>query len=218
MKKFDLLWPIAVILIVFGITRQAFVEFANNHLYWSGFIKFGLLAPLGELLVMRMSKGNWKLHSGFIFRVIIWGLLGMAIALAFKLFEYGTVAVLEKGFVLGNGNKFVTALCISAFMNLSFGPIMMATHKITDKFLDLKYEAKEKSSSVKVSVKDAVNAVDWNGFIGFVVFKTIPFFWIPAHTIVFLLPGEYRLVVAALLSIALGILLSLANKKPKTAN
>jgi len=217
LKKFDLLWPLAVVAIVFGITRQAFVEFAGNHLYWSGFIKFGLLAPMGELLVTRISKGDWKLPSGFIFRVIIWGLLGMAIALAFKLFEYGTVAVLEKGFVFGHGNKIITALCISAFMNLSFGPIMMATHKITDKFIDLKYEAKKRASSSKVSVKDAVNGVDWSGFIGFVVFKTVPFFWIPAHTIVFLLPGEYRLVVAALLSIALGILLSLANKKPKTA-
>ena len=96
-------------------------------------------------------------------------------------------------------------------MNLSFGPIMMGTHKITDKFIDLKYEAK------KPSLKDAVKGVDWSGFINFVVFKTVPFFWIPAHTIVFLLPGEYRLVVAALLSIALGILLTLANKKPKTA-
>lgn len=211
MKKFDLLWPLAVVVIVFGITRQAFVEFAGNHLYLSGFIKFGLLAPMGELLVIRMTRGDWKLPSGFIFRVLIWGVLGMGIALAFKLFEYGTLAVLEKGFVYGHGNKIITALCISTFMNLSFGPIMMGTHKITDKFIDLKYEAK------KPSLKDAVKGVDWSGFINFVVFKTVPFFWIPAHTIVFLLPGEYRLVVAALLSIALGILLTLANKKPKTA-
>ncbi len=217
MKKFDLLWPIAVVAIVFCITRQAFVEFASNHLYWSGFIKFGLLAPLGELLVIRMTKGDWKLPSGFIFRVLIWGLLGMAIALAFKLFEYGTVAVLEKGFVVGNGNKILTAFFISTFMNLSFGPIMMATHKITDKFIDLKYEAKAKSSGQKVTVMDAVAGVDWKAFIGFVVFKTVPFFWIPAHTIVFLLPGEFRLVVAGLLSIALGVLLTLANRKPKTA-
>ena len=213
MKKFDLLWPIGVIAIVFCITRESFVEFAGNHLYISGFIKFGLLAPMGELLVIRMTKGNWKLPSGFIFRVLIWGILGMGIALAFKLFEYGTVIVLEKGFVFGQGNKILTAFYISAFMNLSFGPMMMGVHKITDKLIDLKYESKGK----KISVQEAVKAVDWYGFITFVVFKTVPFFWIPAHTIVFLLPGEYRLVAAALLSIALGILLTLANKKIKTA-
>lgn len=217
MKKFDLLWPLAVIAIVFGITRQAFVEFATNHLYLSGFIKFGLLAPLGELLVIRLTKGDWKLSTGFVFKTIIWGLFGMSIALSFKLFELGTVAILEKGFVFGQGNKIITAFFIATFMNLSFGPVMMGAHKVTDKLIDLKYEAKAKSSKTKATVIDAVNAVDWNGFISFVVFKTVPFFWIPAHTIVFLLPGEYRLVVAALLSIALGILLSLANKKPKTA-
>ncbi len=217
MKKFDLLWPLAVVAIVFGITRQAFVDFASNHLYLSGFIKFGLLAPMGELLVIRMTKGDWKLSTGFVFKAIIWGLFGMSIALSFKLFEYGTVAVLEKGFVIGQGNKVITAFFIATFMNLSFGPVMMATHKVTDKFIDLKYEAKAKASGLKITIKDAVNAIDWNGFISFVVFKTVPLFWIPAHTIVFLLPGEYRLVVAALLSIALGILLSLANRKPKTA-
>lgn len=215
MKKFDLLWPLAVIAIVFVITRQAFVDFATNHLYLSGFIKFGLLAPLGELLVIRMTKGDWKLSTGFVFKAIIWGLFGMSIALSFKLFELGTVAILEKGFVFGQGNKIITAFFIATFMNLSFGPVMMGAHKVTDKLIDLKYEAK--LTGKKATVKDAVNAVDWSGFISFVVFKTVPFFWIPAHTIVFLLPGEYRLVVAALLSIALGILLSLANKKPKTA-
>jgi len=213
LKKFDLLWPLGVIAIVFCITRESFVVFAGNHLYISGFVKFGLLAPMGELLVIRMAKGDWKLSSGFIFRVIIWGILGMGIALAFKLFEYGVIAVLDKGLIFGQGNKILTAFYISAIMNLTFGPIMMGTHKITDKFIDLKYENKGK----KVSINDAVKAVDWHGFITFVVFKTVPFFWIPAHTIVFLLPGEYRLVVAALLSIALGILLTLANKKPKTA-
>lgn len=136
----------------------------------------------------------------------------MTKALSFKLFELGVNGVIENGFVFGQGNKMLTALFISAFMNLTYGPVMMGTHKITDKYIDLKYDNKGK----KISIKDAVKAVDWYGFITFVVFKTVPLFWIPAHTIVFLLPGEYRLVVAALLSIALGILLTLANKKTKT--
>ena len=47
----------------------------------------------------------------------------------------------------------------------------------------------------------------------FVVGKTIPFFWIPAHTVTFLLPPEYRVFVAALLSIALGLILALASSR-----
>ncbi|MCX7905011.1 MAG: Mpv17/PMP22 family protein, partial [Caloramator sp.] len=50
-------------------------------------------------------------------------------------------------------------------------------------------------------------------FISFVVLKTIPFFWIPAHTITFLLPSEYRVLMASFLSIALGAILSLAKRK-----
>ena len=46
--------------------------------------------------------------------------------------------------------------------------------------------------------------------MGFVFKKTIPFFWIPAHTITFLLPGQYQVLFAALLGVALGIILSIA--------
>jgi hypothetical protein len=38
------------------------------------------------------------------------------------------------------------------------------------------------------------------------MFKAILLFWIPAHTITFLAPEEYLVVIAALLSIALGLL------------
>jgi hypothetical protein len=48
---------------------------------------------------------------------------------------------------------------------------------------------------------------------GFVFKKTIPFFWIPAHTITFLLPPQYRVLYAALLSVVLGILLGVAGKQ-----
>ena len=50
---------------------------------------------------------------------------------------------------------------------------------------------------------------------GFVYKKTIPLFWIPAHTITFLLPAEYRILVAALLGIVLGVILGIASLKSK---
>ena len=54
-----------------------------------------------------------------------------------------------------------------------------------------------------------IGAVDWYGFISFTVMKTIPFFWLPAHTVTFMLPPEYQTSMAAALSIVLGIILSL---------
>lgn len=68
----------------------------------------------------------------------------------------------------------------------------MFTHKVTDIYLDL------------------------SSFLSFVVGKTIPLFWIPAHTITFLILGEYRVLFASTLSIALGVLLAL-GKKSKTS-
>jgi prepilin signal peptidase PulO-like enzyme (type II secretory pathway) len=46
-----------------------------------------------------------------------------------------------------------------------------------------------------------------------VVLKTIPLFWIPVHTITFMLPPHYRVVIAAYLSIVLGVFLVYSNKK-----
>jgi hypothetical protein len=51
--------------------------------------------------------------------------------------------------------------------------------------------------------------LDWNVQWNFIFKKTIPFFWIPAHTVTFLLPVEFQVLFAALLGIALGVILSI---------
>ena len=71
----------------------------------------------------------------------------------------------------------------------------------------------ESHKAIPIRIRLAVERVDWNRFMAFVVGKTIPFFWIPAHTVTFLLPPEYRVFVAALLSIALGLILALASSR-----
>ena len=63
------------------------------------------------------------------------------------------------------------------------------------------------------SSKEIVQKIDWDGFINFVCLKTIPFFWIPAHTITFILPAEYRVLSAAFLGIALGLLVAIPKMK-----
>jgi len=54
----------------------------------------------------------------------------------------------------------------------------------------------------------------WN----FIFKRTIPFFWIPAHTITFLLPPEFRVLFAALLGIALGLILAIGGQKATKPN
>ncbi|MNC70643.1 hypothetical protein D3C75_1214760 [compost metagenome] len=98
-------------------------------------------------------------------------------------------------------------------MNVTFGPMMMVFHRFTDLYIDIKYE----KQGGKVTINELIEKNDWSSLVKFSWLKTCPFFWIPAHTIVFLLPSEFRVLVSAFLSIALGLLLAVAKTdKAKT--
>jgi len=185
-----------------------FVKFTTEHAYLGGFIKFFLLATMGELLAIRIVTGDWNIPKGLLYRAFVWGLLGMAIVLIFSVFAAGIASALANGFLPGGNSQFAFAFFVSFIMNLSFAPTMMAFHRITDTFIDLKYENKKG----KVTLSEVIKRIDWDVFVSFVIMKTIPFFWIPAHTITFLLPPEYRVLSAAFLSIALGAILAFAKK------
>ena len=51
----------------------------------------------------------------------------------------------------------------------------------------------------------------WGSFIP----KTILCFWIPAHTVTFCLPQDYRVLMSAVLSLALGFILTFRPKAAK---
>ena len=213
MKEGDILWAlgIAVIAAILMVpaSHAVFVAFTTQHPYMAGFVKFFILATMGELLAIRIVTSHWTVPKGWIYRSLIWGILGMAIVLTFGVFSGGVAAATAQGLLPGKGSKFLGAFFTSAIMNLSFGPSMMTFHRFTDTFIDMKYEGEK-----DISIGRIVKRIDWNGFYSFVVLKTIPFFWIPAHTAVFLLPPEYRVIAAAFLSVALGGILAFAKKKP----
>jgi len=221
MKKHDFVWLGFFLLILFILlnpsTHLLFVIATKTHPYITGFFKVGILATMGELLAIRIVNGYYKKPIGMIYRFIIWGFIGMTFALVFSLFGSGVASVMKKGDLLPaikEGSKIYTilfAFFTSTFMNLIFAPTFMAFHRITDTYIDL---GKGKLSSIcKVKLKDVVDSIDWFGFINFVVCKTIPIFWIPAHTFTFILPEEYRVLTAALLSIVLGAILAISKSK-----
>ncbi len=105
----------------------------------------------------------------------------------------------------------LNAFLVSAIMNLTFGPAFMAAHRISDTYIDLRVEG------LKPSISQVITRIDWPGFYTFVVGKTVPFFWIPAHTITFLLPTVYRVLWAVYLSMALGAILAYARQKTSAA-
>ncbi len=210
MRKGDILWisvlGIIIAILLLPLTHDAFVKLTTNHPFIGGFIKFFILATMGELLAIRIASGNWNAPRGLIFRALIWGFLGMVIVLIFGIYASGVSSALQKGLLPGKNSSIAFAFFTSSIMNLTFAPTMMAFHRITDTYIDLKYD------NNRTGIKDIVTNIDWNGFISFVILKTIPLFWIPAHTITFLLPPEYRVLVAAFLSIALGAILAFGKR------
>ena len=218
MKKGDFFWLAGlaafIAILVVPVTHEMFVKFITEHAYMGGFIKFFMLATMGELLARRIVTGDWNIPNGLLYRAFVWGLLGMVIVLIFSVFAAGIAGALANGFLPGGNSKFAFAFFVSFIMNLSFAPTMMAFHRVTDTFIDLKYDNKKG----KVTLSDVVKRIDWNNFISFVLMRTIPIFWIPAHTITFLLPPEYRVLSAAFLSIALGAILAFAKKKSEQFN
>jgi len=212
----DVLWvstlSIITALLALPLTHQIFIRWTSSHPYWMGFFKFALLATMGELLALRIAHRGWKRPVGMIWKIIVWGILGALITFMFSFYSAGVSAIIAGGTTLPN-NSFlsilITAFLTSVLMNLTFGIVFMAGHRMSDTYIEMRFNHK------KPSLKELIQAVDWEGFMAFVVFKTIPLFWIPAHTLTFLLPESYRVVAAAYLSIILGVILVSANRMNK---
>lgn len=212
MKKNDYIWLTLLLAIVLFLiipaTRELFKLATQTYPYIMGFIKFAILATMGELLTIRIINKKWIKPAGLIYRILVWGFLGIVIVLVFDLFNSGVEKLLMKGKLPGRPSGLTLAFFTSFLMNMIFAPTMMAFHSITDSYIDLSY----KNSDLKVNMKTVVNKIDWSHFVSFIILKTIPLFWIPAHTITFLLPETYRIITAAFLSLALGAILAFANR------
>lgn len=179
-----------------------------TNTYVLAFLKFAVLASLGEVIALSMRSKKLTIPPLFAWRVLIWGLLGVVISFMMKLYAGAGLQFLGQPEQVTWLWKLKFAFLTSLVMNLSFGPVFMVFHKHTDTYLDMRYE----DAKAKISLQDVCARVDYYAYIKNVLIGTIPTFWLPAHTITFLLPPQYRVFFAAILSICLGILLSLKSK------
>jgi len=218
MKKGDIIWGLLlaaiIAFLIIPATNQIFTNMTAAHPFLMGFIKFAILASMGEFLAIRIIKGSWEKPVGFMYKMIIWGIIGVIIVYMFKMFPMGVKSTIDNGLLpIGGGiaGTILTAFLTSSIMNLTFGPMFMAAHRVSDSYIDGICQKQKKK------VSEIIADTDWAEFIRFVLGKTIPFFWIPMHTISFLLPVEYRVLSAAFLSIALGGILAYAKRKSTSA-
>ncbi|MDO9512485.1 MAG: Mpv17/PMP22 family protein [Bacteroidales bacterium] len=224
MKKNDLyflLFVMALFLpfITIDSLFRWYTEFNLNHGLIMSFFKFAILATMGEALGLRIKTGVYNAPGfGLIPRAIVWGFLGITIKIAFIIFTNGSISLLGYiGFTsapeIFAGNlswgKLLIAFTISTTMNLTYAPIMMSLHKITDTHI-LNHGGTIPGLFKPISVGQILTGINWDVMWNFVFKKTIPFFWIPAHTITFLLPEQFQVLFAAILGIALGVILAVA--------
>ena len=212
---------------------QGYRELNHSHPYLLSFIKFFILASTGEIIGQRIRKGNYSLRGFGLFpRAIVWGFLGISIKMAFVVFGFGAPIMLESmglsystanpaeildNNFLTNGSwlQFLTALTVSTTLNVFFAPVFMTVHKITDTHIS-SHRGKLRSLWTPIQIRKIIKEMDWGVQWGFVFKKTIPLFWIPAQTLNFLLPAEYRVLVAAVYSIILGVILAIAASMGET--
>ena len=241
MKKGDwiLIACVAVVAALFAIPQTHCDEGFNwataHHPYIMAFFKFAILATLGEMLALRIREGVYnKKGFGVAPRMIVWGFLGMAIAMSMVIFKsgvpvfLGTVADALKG----GGTHVATytaifkateltwgkvgiAFAVSVLMNSIFAPVMMTFHKCTDIHIT------DNGGTVAglfrpMKMREIISKkVNWDVQWNLVIKKTIPLFWFPMHTITFILPANLQVLFAALLGVALGLILALAGGSKK---
>lgn len=226
MKKQDFIFVFILVVIflpflVSDTIYDWYKSFNVAHGMIMSFLKFGVLATLGEMLGLRISVGVYNRRGfGLLPRAAVWGLLGMGINMAMIVFSKGVPQFLEymgmvnasviinEDFCLG---KLWIAFAISITMNTIFAPVFMTFHKITDTHI-LNCGGSLRSLVTPIPMTRIITHLNWDAQWNFVFKKTIPFFWYPAHTITFLLPGEVRVLFAAILGVVLGVLLAVAAR------
>jgi hypothetical protein len=157
-----------------------------------------------------MLEGTWQINRATWFKSLSWGIGGVLVTLAFTVFSQGTRQAMAAGLLPGYGNTLAQAFFTSVTNNLFFAPIHSALMRVCGNYAEIRFLAGQ-----HITPRQAVDSVDWGELIDFTLFKTIPLFWIPVNTVGFLLPQEYRIVFAAVLSLAFGILMTVLKLRER---
>lgn len=171
-----------------------YVRWVSENLLLSAFIQFAVLGSAGEALGIVASKrrpSNKALE--WLAKAAVWGFLGILVKYSFTGFKGFLAALVDKGFLPAACEEItiLRALSLSILTNSMFGPLLMVLHRTSDNIIARTkgYRGLEKS------------------------LVTLAWFWVPAHTVTFALPLEYQIGLAALWSVALGLIMGFTKRK-----
>ncbi len=170
-----------------------YVSLVKAHPITSAMAQFAVLGTLGEVIskwvVQRRVFSPFGLR-GTLLRMLGWSLLAVCIKYAFTGFVAFVDGLVSHGLLpeLCPAGK---AFAVSLSMNLQFGPFLVIAHRLIDNAID--------------------GAPNWANLDKGLL--SLLWFWVPAHTVTFLLPPDFRIGLAALWSLALGLILGFYNRK-----
>ena len=183
-----------------------YVDFVKASPLASSAVQVGALGTFGEMLGSKLrGRGflpfTWRQTA---MKVVVWAFLGVSFKYAFTGFGGFYDALVAKQLwyepwiasvsdpslpiVISPWATWWRSLSISTFTNLLFGPVMMLFHRWTDNWIEK-------------------NTMNWTTMVS--AWKSLVWFWIPAHTLTFASPQHFQVGLAALWAVALGVILSL---------
>jgi hypothetical protein len=172
-----------------------YIHWVSGHPLWSAAVQFAILGTLGEALSL-VVRGKRLSALGGWWRVLLklaaWGVLGIVIKYGFTGMKGFVDALIAKSMLPPAAHGSVLwAFLVSVSTNVLFGPQMMLFHRLEDCLIAWKWDL--------AGLKTA-----W---------LTLVWFWIPAHTVTFSLPADYQIGLAALWSVALGLIMGLTSPR-----
>lgn len=171
---------------------STYIQLVQAHPILTAMAQFALLGTLGE--VFSKWLGARRVFSPFgprgtVLRMLGWAALAVGIKYAFTGFTAFIDGLTAHG-LLPELGTFARAFAVSLAMNLQFGPFLVIAHRLIDNAID--------------------GRSNWAGLDK--GFLSLLWFWVPAHTFTFLLPADLRIGLAAVWSLALGLILGWYNK------
>ena len=170
-----------------------YIELVKFSPIGTAMAQFAVLGTLGEIASKWLSERRFFFPfgaRGTMLRMLGWAFLAVCIKYAFTGFVAFIDGLIAHGLLpeMGAAGK---AFAVSLAMNLQFGPFLVIAHRLIDNAID--------GRPNWANLDKGLLSLLW--------------FWVPAHTVTFLLPLHFRIGLAAVWSLALGLILGFYNRK-----
>lgn len=175
---------------------NTYIELVKTYPIYSAMIQFAILGTLGDIFSKWMQKNKifnpYKIHI-ILLKMLEWAFLAITIKYAFVGFQ-GFVDTLISYKLIPELGLFGRAFTVSVTMNLQFGLLLVILHRFLDNLIAQQRNWK--------NIDKGMFSLIW--------------FWIPAHTVTFMLDKPFQIGLAAVWSVVLGFILGYYNREVKS--